>query len=231
MTIFAIAVTLLVASLFYKLTGERFRLVDLQLAVIAPLVVVPIGTWWLFGLLLKLDRLERKMRGLAFFDELTLMLTRRAFFESADLYFEIARREQKQFAMLMVDLDHFKKINDQYGHAFGDKVLRSFGALLKQTKRKSDIVGRFGGEEFVFLLPNTDLAGAVEYTERFHTKLKERSLISGGNAVPLTVSIGVALYDGTDKDGEIKTLIANADHALYQAKETGRDKTVVYQAS
>ena len=228
-TIFAIVVTLLIASLFYKLTGETFRQVDLLLAIIAPLIIAPICTWWLFGLLIKLDHLEIKMRGLAFFDELTRQLTRRAFFESAELYFEIARRHKKPFALLMVDLDHFKKINDQYGHAFGDKVLRSFGVLINQKKRKSDIVGRYGGEEFIFILPDTNFDGVVQYTEKFHSKLRKMSLQYGDEKVPVTISIGVALYDGSDESCGMKNLIENADSALYEAKESGRDKTVFYK--
>jgi len=229
MTIFAVLFTLLIAYVFYKISGEEFRQVDFVLAIVAPLIIAPICTWWLFGLLIRLYHLESKMRELAFHDELTHLLTRRAFFESANFYFKIAHRYEKKFGLLMVDLDNFKAINDKYGHLFGDSVLRTFGKLANQLKRKSDIAGRYGGEEFVFVLPDTDANGVLQYAERLHSEFGKISFEHDGEIIRFTISIGVALFDDPANIHEIKTLIGHADHALYRAKAAGKNKIVVYQ--
>jgi len=231
MTVFAVSLTLLLAYLFYTISGEEFRQVDLVLAIAAPLIIAPIGTWKLFGLLLQLDYLEGRMRELAFVDELTHLMTRRAFFESAYLYFGIAHRHGKTFGLLMVDLDNFKTINDRYGHSFGDDVLHTFGGLVNQMTRESDIVGRYGGDEFVFILPDTDVIGVMQYTEKLHSLVRRTSLEYDNEVVQFTISIGAAFFDDPNKIKGIKMLIENADHALYNAKVTGKNKTVVFKAS
>ena len=231
MTSFAVLLTLLLAYLFYEISDEKFRHVDLVLAITALLIIAPIATWWLFGLLLKLDYLEVKMRNLANYDELTTLLTRRAFFEHANQYLSLAHRNRSKFGLLMVDLDHFKQINDKYGHPVGDNVLQVFGEIVNRIKRESDLVGRYGGEEFIFVLPDTDASGIIQYTEKLHSKVREAFLESFGEIINFTISIGVVLSNDQNNTYEIRTLVNKADHALYDAKITGRNKTIIYGAN
>lgn len=131
-----------------------------------------------------------------------------------------AERYRDGLALLLFDLDHFKRINDAHGHLFGDQVLQEFAALLRQSFRGVDWIARFGGEEFAVILPETSLAGAVDAGERFRKRVEAQSL--GG--VALTTSAGVASYRGGQAGPE--SLLRDADDALYRAKRAGRNRVV-----
>ena len=144
---------------------------------------------------------------------------------------ELARskREESPAALLMLDLDHFKAVNDKYGHLAGDGVLRTVADALKAELRDYDAVGRFGGEEFVVLLPDTDTARSIVVAQRLREAVSEattghRDL--GGSPKPLTVSIGIATFP--DHGLELDDLMRNADSALYRAKHMGRDRVVLW---
>jgi diguanylate cyclase len=140
---------------------------------------------------------------------------------------EFARRQRSRGAasLLMVDIDHFKGVNDRYGHLVGDEVLRGVAKVLRDTLRQSDAAGRFGGEEFGVLLPDTPVAGALAIAERIRERVAAAALVPGGTAC--TISIGIAPADGARSHLD---WIDRADRALYAAKEQGRNRCVVSEA-
>ena len=125
----------------------------------------------------------------------------------------------------MVDLDHFKRINDTWGHHAGDKVLIAASSIMMDTARQYDEVGRYGGEEFAILLPNANLEGAAVVAERIREKIAATIVEVDGNAISMTASFGVACYPAPGID-DLNDLLKAADKALYEAKESGRNRVV-----
>lgn len=169
-------------------------------------------------ILLASDRLRAELEHLATHDPLTGILTRRAFIEACEQELERCRRHGRTMALLMMDLDHFKQINDTHGHLAGDQVILDFVARVNGLLRKPDRFGRFGGEEFIVLLPETALPEAAVVAER----IRVSAAAGGGDLPPYTVSIGVAASGAGDRD--VDALLGRADQALYRAKENGRDR-------
>jgi diguanylate cyclase (GGDEF)-like protein len=124
-----------------------------------------------------------------------------------------------------MDIDHFKRINDSYGHAAGDAVLRQLADLLKRASRVEDLVFRYGGEEFAAVLPNASARAAVQIADRIRALVERYTFLWDRQSVPVTLSIGVANLSGAEKDSQ--ALIEAADAALYQAKRSGRNRVVV----
>lgn len=177
-------------------------------------------------LLSELEEKNRELQELAYYDPLTGLPNRRFFFEHANLIFEEVKRYEKPLSLLVMDIDHFKKINDTYGHDVGDLILKTFANVLRGTVRKSDICARFGGEEFVVLLPNTDLEGAKVLAERIRTATAKNLVEHGSIVIVFTVSIGISQYRKGMQN--IDELIKEADIALYRAKEGGRNRVEVF---
>ena len=130
--------------------------------------------------------------------------------------------------LLMLDIDHFKRINDHHGHDVGDAVLREVANVLRQATRSDDLVARYGGEEFVIALPVAAPDGATERAERLRTSLAARRMLAAGVPVQVTASVGVA-FTAADRPRSVAALLATADRGLYQAKNAGRDRTVFSQ--
>ncbi len=183
------------------------------------------GSIHLEGIILDIsDRkvLETELEQMATRDPLTGLLNRREMSRVLDEELQRARRYQRPMAVLWVDFDHFKDVNDTYGHAAGDSVLRGISRLLLGSVRSVDSIGRFGGEEFVIVLPEMDLEKAQETAERLRRKVAEEPQpLGNGEAVPLTISVGVAVYP--DHGQTASTLCAAADKAMYLAKDRGRN--------
>jgi two-component system, cell cycle response regulator len=171
---------------------------------------------------IRITALVEEAQHLATVDPLTSLLNRRAFFAAMDLELERARRRTYPVSVIMMDVDHFKQINDQYGHAFGDIVLAAFGASLSQQLRRVDLVARFGGEEFIAMLSGTDSSGAEIVAERLRATLESIDLRTAlGVRVQATASFGVATWDrGETRDA----LLDRADRAMYDAKHSGRNR-------
>lgn len=199
----------------------------LWFAVSIPLLVTPLLSWHLIGLLLKIHTKEQEMRKLASHDSLTGLLSRHAFFENARSYVSLATRHDIPFSVAIVDLDHFKSINDRYGHPAGDAVLKLFADVVNSVSRRSDIIGRLGGEEFALVLPNTPIVEAYEFTERLHSAVDKAVLNHASAMIQYTVSIGLTSAE-PETDNGIDNLLARADQALYEAKRAGRNQTAVY---
>jgi diguanylate cyclase (GGDEF)-like protein/putative nucleotidyltransferase with HDIG domain len=157
-------------------------------------------------------------------DPLTHLLNRRGFRDVFDLELERSRRSGRPCALLMGDLDHFKRVNDLLGHPAGDERLRKFAKLLLAGKRRIDAAARMGGEEFALLLPETDEHGAYVIAERLRHAARDAF---APDQVALTVSFGVAAYPNHGATGD--QLLQAADQALYVAKELGRDRTAIYR--
>ncbi len=161
---------------------------------------------------------------LAHTDPLTQVLNRRALTVRLASELERARRYDSVLTLLMVDLDHFKKVNDTYGHLVGDEVLREVATLLQNEVRSVDVVARYGGEEFVAVLPETSLAGAMIFAERIREHVAATPFASSlVEPLRLTASIGVSSYPSATIS-TVDDLFARADEALYRAKADGRNR-------
>ncbi len=173
-------------------------------------------------------RQARRLQVLASSDELTGLPNRRAMLAYADQALEAARLARVPLSLLMIDVDHFKRVNDELGHAAGDAVLRRLATLLPAELRGDDRVGRIGGEEFLAVLPNATLEQAVAVGQRMRDRLATAPLALEGRPRAVTISIGVAEARPTD---DADALIERADRALYAAKTGGRDRVVEAAAS
>ena len=159
-------------------------------------------------------------------DGLTGLFNRRHVLALADQEYARARRFERPLSALMIDIDHFKQVNDTHGHATGDQVLAEVGRRLRSSVRTIDIVGRYGGEEFVLVLPETALPGAGLLGERLRRGMAASPIATLAGALSITMSVGVATTQPTVSD--VATLIANADSALYAAKQAGRNRVAAF---
>jgi len=174
-----------------------------------------------------LKKTNKELKLLASTDSLTKLHNRRYFTTTSEYIFQMALREKKSISILMLDIDFFKNINDNYGHKIGDEVIESLASILTQETRKSDIVSRWGGEEFVILIADTTKQGAMKIAEKIREVVATTSVkVDDDRSVTFTISIGVAeLNHKTDK--EIDTLIVRADGAMYSAKAAGRNRVCI----
>jgi diguanylate cyclase (GGDEF)-like protein len=170
--------------------------------------------------------MHQQLQAAARTDAKTGLLNATAWQREADTEIARALRGGESLALLLADVDHFKRVNDTYGHLAGDQVLRGLAAELRQQVRGSDVVGRFGGEEFVVLLPRADADEACKIAERLRHRASVMGVYTDGTALDVTISIGVAVL-GTD-GGDLFELLAAADLALYRAKDEGRDQVRLY---
>jgi diguanylate cyclase (GGDEF)-like protein len=169
-----------------------------------------------------------QLEEIAFIDPLTGAVNRRKCEELFALEFKRATRYKRDLSFLMLDIDHFKQVNDTYGHAAGDEVLKHFSSICLKMARHLDVVARIGGEEFAVMLPETNSEGAYEFAERFREKICNSSVtIDNTTTIKYSVSIGISSLDiACDKD--VKTILERADKALYQAKKCGRNTTKIF---
>ncbi len=165
---------------------------------------------------------NRLLKELAATDALTGAMSRRRFFEAMEVEFVRARRYGHELSIIMFDLDHFKQVNDRFGHAAGDEVLRHMAGICLSQQRSVDAFGRLGGEEFALMLPETGLDQARQVAERLCAQLAGTAVAVPGGDVVLTMSAGAASLDHTDPDAD--TLLSRADLAMYEAKRNGRNQ-------
>jgi diguanylate cyclase (GGDEF)-like protein len=177
-------------------------------------------------ILLQRSLMHQQLAAAARTDPKTGLLNATAWQREADGEVTRAIRAGAPLALLLIDVDHFKRVNDGHGHLIGDEVLRALAAELRQQVRESDVVGRFGGEEFTVLLPRTDTADAHGIAERLRASASRLSVAAADARIKVTVSIGVALLGQHGRD--LFELLAAADVALYKAKDAGRDQVHVY---
>jgi diguanylate cyclase (GGDEF)-like protein len=199
-----------------------------------------IGIWLIFFILVifstilynQRTRLLTVQRDIAYqlslTDQLTQLANRRRFDLMLEFEYQVAARYQRPLALIMGDIDNFKKYNDTYGHLAGDELLRKLSHLMQASVRKVDLVVRFGGEEFVIVMPNTDIAGAEIVAEKMRKVIETEEFypISEKQVTPVTMSFGIAAFP-THADSK-EELLSHADDALYAAKKAGRNRTKTY---
>lgn len=174
----------------------------------------------------ELKVLNTELTRLATTDSLTGASNRRHFMEKAEAETSRARRYKSSLAVLMLDIDHFKRVNDQYGHSVGDLALIETTRVCVETLRNEDCFGRLGGEEFAALLPETSLDGAKLLGERLRLALRDTVIETTSGPLSVTASIGISIYDPAE--GSIEAALSRADRAMYEAKSGGRDQVVVH---
>ena len=163
-----------------------------------------------------------KLQALATHDPLTGILNARAYYARCDQYIMAANRKSENFSVLFIDLDHFKSVNDTYGHSAGDEVLKAVSATLQASIRRSDLLGRVGGEEFSVLLPNTPTDNALQVAETIRQAVEAAMPNIGTQTLRITASIGVASNAGNTQS--LQSIQNEADQAMYLAKAAGRNR-------
>ncbi len=194
------------------------------LVLICLLVIGSIGY-----ILIKKEYIDLELEKMANTDFLTGLCNRRAFFQLAQKQYSLARRKNMAVSLLILDIDYFKKINDHFGHQTGDLVLRQVASTLRASCRDYDIICRFGGEEFVVLLPGTTYREAEEVAERLRTNVAA-SRLAGHDELSWTVSIGGVTLEAEADECSLDTLVGFSDKALYEAKTNGRNRVVFFTA-
>ncbi|RLJ70070.1 diguanylate cyclase (GGDEF)-like protein [Hydrogenivirga caldilitoris] len=169
---------------------------------------------------------KEKFEELAYRDPLTGLNNRRFFEEEAKALIDLSKRYKEPLSLILMDIDNFKRINDEYGHDVGDLVLKQLAEVIRKNLRSSDISARFGGEEFIVLLPKTDDRGAFMVAERIRKDFRNSSVKVNGKEIWTTVSLGISILEEGD---DLETLIKKADSALYEAKREGKDRVVVFK--
>jgi diguanylate cyclase (GGDEF)-like protein len=195
-----------------------------------------VGLWWghgflwllgLGGIVIGFNQLRaahNRIITLLYTDSLTGIANRRIFLESLDSAISFAQRHLTPLSLIMADLDDFKSVNDTFGHNTGDQVLRAFATLCKENSRQEDLIARWGGEEFIMMLPGTSAKEATVVGERLRQRLEEMTFPDSG--IRLTASFGVSAY----QPGETGTaFIGRADQALYEAKRLGKNQVIILE--
>ncbi|WP_175420119.1 GGDEF domain-containing protein [Marinitoga sp. 1154] len=195
---------------YKKILDEYYKLIS----------IADIQDNYLFELKKKLERKNIYLKNLSEKDKLTGLYNRLKFDEIINYQIDLYKREGRKFSLIMMDLDNFKEINDTFGHNIGDKILMEFSNILRKNLRKIDFVFRWGGDEFLIILPNTNLKSAIKVAH----KLKKIILLDK-NLKNITASIGLTVYNGENIDETINI----ADTALYNSKNSGRNKIFFYQ--
>lgn len=208
----------------YYLTESSDAYISTTLSVRIGLVMLALGPLTLSIISLNRQKLYHHILYLANHDGLTTTMNRRYFYEESERTINPVKANTKTVAILLLDIDHFKRINDNYGHAVGDQVLQDFTRIVQAQIRASDLFGRIGGEEFAVLLKNVSLAKSIEIAERIcNTVFKTPITLENGQKLNISISIGLS-YQSLPFCTQFQQLINRADVALYQAKESGRNR-------
>jgi diguanylate cyclase (GGDEF)-like protein len=217
----SLSMTCLLMTLFG--VGHDVLVLGMLISVVVPAIVAPLATHFVVQLLFELERARGGLLQMATHDSLTQVYNRHYFMQC--LANEVARAERDggPLSLLMIDADEFKAINDRYGHALGDDVLREVARACMATLRPYDVLARYGGEEFVVLMPATSLAQACDIAERIRATVAAlRIATKTGGTLGVTVSLGVGPW--TSGDSGYQPMLQRADAALYAAKHDGRNR-------
>lgn len=221
----SVLASIVLTSGFMWLSGVRDEAWPTIIAasIAVPLCVASVVGIVMMRMLLQLDAARRLVQEMAVTDGLTGICNRRHFMDLAGAEFLKAGHEDLPLSVMMVDADHFKTINDRYGHASGDEVLRSIPQVAKDCVRRADVLARYGGEEFVVLLPLTGAGDAAEVAERLRAAVEALHIpATDGAVLRVTVSVGVATRQ--PQTPSLSALLKAADEALYRAKAAGRNR-------
>ncbi|MEQ8938702.1 MAG: sensor domain-containing diguanylate cyclase, partial [Gammaproteobacteria bacterium] len=183
------------------------------------------------------EKLRKRYEEMSVIDHLTKLYNRRFFFSEVNSGLARAIRYDQPFSLLLMDLDHFKEVNDSYGHECGDEALKFIAENLSRFTREGDTLARYGGEEFIMALPNTDLDGAVQLAERIRNTIESSDFSCKGDIIDLTISVGITSIDQyhdlsediVNYTPQVADLIREADRALYYVKQNGRNAVQAFQ--
>jgi diguanylate cyclase (GGDEF)-like protein/PAS domain S-box-containing protein len=178
---------------------------------------------------LQLEEALKRERQLARVDDLTGINNRRHLFEAGASKLAIAKRYKQPLTVMMLDIDHFKEVNDRYGHIIGDKILIGVARIASANIRIADTLGRYGGDEFIILLPMTNAKQAYQLAERIRTSVESLRVSCGKDSVSITLSIGIAELPQPSKSETVEDLFRRADESMYEAKKAGRNQSVIYK--
>ena len=211
---------------FETTTGDR--LIDLLGAIVAVSIAIWYSDFLKSRALTDLEETKAKLNYFATVDPLTNTFNRRHFLELSERKIKRTHTANGHTSFLLFDLDHFKTINDAHGHIIGDQILHGIAQIYMKNLRTDDILGRFGGEEFVILLPETKLENARNIAERLRHLIANTPIETDIGPIHTTISIGVALMDRTNS-ATIEQLLSRADRAMYLAKQAGRNRVIIWE--
>lgn len=224
---FSISLTSLLLLILCHFLGEKYHILVLSETMFDILYVLTLTVIFsvfiiLFNTFLEeIKKKEEKLENLSSIDYLTNILNRRAFYTKAEEMIELSKRYENNLGLLIFDIDFFKKINDNYGHNIGDLVLQHLSKEVSLKIRNTDCFARFGGEEFIILIPNISKEQLSVFAEKIRKTVEDIEVKNDSKIIKFTVSIGITLYN---KDEEIENFINRADIAMYKSKENGRNQ-------
>lgn len=221
MTVGSVLVSLFITILITNFLGSTVGRLGYGLAIIIPAVIASAASYFTLSLYIELEQSRIEIRELAITDDLTQIFNRRYFFELAEREIERSRRSGDPLAIVLFDIDDFKLVNDNHGHREGDLVLHEMCRICQVVIRPYDVFARFGGEEFIFLLPDTEEERARAFAERLRRLIAGQAVIYNGISLQITVSVGVAIFPPSRDT--LDDLISRADSALYKAKDFGKN--------
>ena len=222
LTFASVLVSIIVTAAVSALVDGSVGASGIAIAIIVPVLVAPPFTFQILSLVARLDEAESKLQLLAITDPLTQAFNRRHFVRLAEREFARVKRYGGVFSVMIFDIDDFKAINDTYGHTAGDFVLSSLTAVCLHESRSTDIFACYGGEEFVFLLPESGEERAALFAERIRQTLSQNPILYHEKHMSLTISVGVATYRPSVIDFD--SLLKEADDELYAAKRDGKNR-------
>ena len=173
-------------------------------------------------------RMEMALKKLSETDPLTEIINRRKIFDIAEKELIKSVRYNLPFSLIMVDIDHFKKINDRMGHLYGDQILRNVAQICRSTIRDVDDVGRIGGDEFLITLPNTSVSGALQLAQKLVSRIAQDELLNGDQDLPVRTTVCSGVAELTECNNNMAAIVNAADKALYKAKKYGRNRACLY---
>ena len=224
-TIASTLISILITAALTMFLSGGIGTSSLVIATVVPTVISPLFAYVTLRLTHQLDLAEERLRQISITDELTQAYNRRYFVEIAAMVLAGAKRYGDSFAIIIFDIDNFKRINDTYGHTAGDSVLRVLSETCKTHIRDSDIFARYGGEEFVILVPRCSPTDIMKFAERIRIKLSETRVRYDQVDIQFTVSMGAGSFDGETPN--LESILTLADAALYEAKKRGKNCTVL----
>lgn len=217
-----ISISVPAAELVAQMKTNRNQIViDVIVTIGILLAIIYFLAWKLVG---RLDETQKRLKHIAVTDELTGLKNRRYIMEELDKEYQRAARTGGTLSLILFDIDHFKRVNDNFGHAFGDTVLKAVAQEMQASLRTYDLLGRIGGEEFLIASPGSTLDEAVRLAERIRETIKGRKISNVTDTMTVTVSAGITSL--SEQDAKADILLARADEALYLAKQQGRDRVV-----
>lgn len=219
----AIMLTAALTQLAISVAGHGDQVMVLICATLCSIVLAPPAGYLVARLVLELERTHKQLDLLATHDELMGVYTRRHFMAVVQREWDRARRYNTPAALLLIDADHFKRINDEHGQLCGDQLLRSVAKAVRESLRQADVLARFGGEQLIVFLPHTDPLGALDVAERVRERVQVLS-VQGKTAAPVSITVSVGMAPMRPELPSLDWMIHEADTALYAAKADGRNR-------